>query len=331
MSFTLFHKRLAALLGVGTVLLMAVSPAWAKAITPANILNAEHNLTYQGLLLIDGTQRVKVTRAGAGRQRQEFLGQDGHLKALVVSDGHTRWQYSLERHMAEVQPLDHAGAMPLRLALLLRNYRFQSMGESKRAGRPVMLVRFIPRHPGNLMHLLWVDHETDLPLAVERREQDGQLVDRSEYLSIQYNPPIDAQSFFFQIPEGVRVSSTFTMLAHGTATTPLPAGLHFAAPHVLPPGYALLTWKYFKSSKDVPTLDWHFHDGLNPLSLFAVPEAEKAPMPPDARRVNLGGKLGFFLAHDASEMLTWSAGGASYTLVGHLPESDMIQMARSTF
>jgi outer membrane lipoprotein-sorting protein len=323
--------RLIALLSATAALLCPMAFAQAKPITPETILNAEHNLTYQGLLLIDGTQQVRVTHGGAGRQRQEFLSQDGHLKALVISDGHIRWQYSPERHMAQVQPMDALGMLPRRLVLLLHNYRFQPMGESKRAGRPVMLVRFIPLHQGNLMHLLWVDHQTDLPLAVERREQDGHLVDRSEYLSIQYNPSIDAQSFVFQIPEGAQVSSTFTMLAHGGSQTPLPPNLHFKAPRMLPPGYALLTWKYFKSSKDVPTLDWHFHDGLNPLSLFAVPDAEKAPLPPDARRVNVGGKLGFFLAHDASEMLTWSAAGASYTLVGHLPEAEMIQMARSTF
>jgi negative regulator of sigma E activity len=266
------------------------------------------------------------------RQRQEYLGPDGRVADLLVSDGRIRWHYSPKTGHAKVLPLEPSTSLAKRLQLLARNYRFQLLGGGMRANRPVTLARFVPVHAGNLVHMLWVDNATHLPLAVERRDEDGKLVDRSEYLSIAFRPHFPPGAFTFQIPEGAQVGSTLTVLAHGRAGSPVPAAVPFrpALPQVAPAGYELMSWQYFKSQRQVPTFTWRFHDGLNSLSLFAVEERYQAHVPPDAKAVAVDGAQAFLARHGADQLLTWTAKGTNYTLVGHLPEAEMLRVARST-
>lgn len=326
---TLALPLLAALSGVG----MAAGPALAAAITPERILRAEENLPYVGTLMINGVRRVKVWSDGQQGQRREFLGPKGEVLDLLISDGRIRWHYLPRMRSVRVMPMEPQLQWAQRIRLLAQNYKFQVMGQAKRANRPVVLARFQPRHPASLSHMLWVDYETALPLAVERRLADGKLVDRSEFTAIDYKAKPPARSFKFEIPEGVRVQSTVTVLASGDASRPAPRGLEFEAkpPKVMPTGYQLLSWQYIHGAHKVPTMNWRFHDGLNPISLFAVAEKHQPRLPGEARAVALSGGAGYFITNGMERMLTWTTGGTAYTLVGHLPEAEMVKVADSTY
>ena len=311
---------------------LVATPAAAHSVTPEKILRAQDDLTYTGLLLINGSQRVQVTHGGAQQHRQAFFNPEGQVADLMVSDGRNRWHYAPKSQVVRLMPLEELGEVAPRLALLNQNYRFQVMGQARKADRLVVITRFTPLNAGNLTHMLWVDPHTNLPLAVERRQQDGKLVDRSEYLRIQYRPKLSQQAFQFRIPDGCRVQSSLTMLAHGSAGAVIPQDLSFKppAPRATPKGYRLSAWKYFTSQRNVPTFNWRYHDGLNTLSLFAVHE-RFAPKPPqDAHVVSIEGGQGHMTTQGANHMLMWRANQVTYTLIGHLPEQQMIEMAAST-
>jgi hypothetical protein len=326
-------KRLALPVCAGFVVAIAAWPAAAWTITPEKILKAEDDLTYTGLLLINGTQKVQVTHGGAQRGRQAFFTPGGELADLMISDGHIRWHYTPKKHVVRLMPMDEDVSLQKRLVMLNKNYTFQVMGQAKKAGRLVVLTRFVPKNDGNMLHMLWVDPSTDLPLAVERRSGDGKLIDRSEYLKINYRPKLPPKAFEFSIPEGCTVLPSMTVMAHGDASLNPPSTIGFRPPlpRALPPGYALLGWKYFMGSHNVPTFNWRLHDGLNSLSLFAVADRYQPEPPPEAKVLELAGrKRAFMMDHGANHMLMWKASGVSYTLVGHVPESDMIKTAEST-
>lgn len=325
-----------AMLGGQTAAPAASGPVIEHAsglLTADAVMRAEQHLHFAGTLLINGQQSTRVQQDGADRLRQEFLGPDGQLSDLVVSDGQIRWHWMPRIKTVRVSPMEPDEAtLDLRLSLIHKNYRFQVMGQTRQAGRVVLLTQFTPLHRGNLVHRLWVDFETHLPLVVERRGEDGSLVDRSEYTSIDYKVHFDPHAFRFQIPEGAHVESTITVLAHGDGNTPQPKGMTFhpELPRALPEGYALMSWRYFLSNTQVPTFNWSFHDGLNMLSLFATAAEQAAKLPPDARTVTEGKLAANLLESHGSRMLTWKARGMSYTLVGHLPTNDLVQVALST-
>lgn len=310
----------------------AAAAVRSSAITPERILRAQDDLTYTGLLLINGKQRAQVTHGGGTQRRQAFFGPNGEIADLLITDGRIRWHYAPRLNLVRLMPMDEEAGLPRRLSLLNKNYQFQVMGQAKKAGRMVVLTRFSPLHAGNMSHMLWIDPNTYLPLAVERRAGDGRLIDRSEYLRIHYRPRLAAKAFQFSIPQGCKVQSFLTVLGHGDAHLAPPATIAFhpPQPRQLPPGYALFSWQYFTANRDVPTFNWRFHDGLNSLSLFAVKERFQPEPPSDAKVIELGRKRAFLVEHGASRMLMWKAQEVGYTLVGHVPDEEMMKVARST-
>ncbi len=317
----------------------AAAPAHAAQLSPEGILRAREHLTYGGLSTITQpsalgpkTQRVRVTHGAGQRQRQEFLGSQGEVVDLVVSDGQIRWHWAPRQQAVKVAPMDLEGSLKQRLGLLRQNYVFRVLGQLRHLGRLTLLAQFQPRHPGNLTHRLWVDQATQLPLVVERRDPAGELVDRSEFTEIDFQPSLAGKPFAFTVPTGCKVESTTTMLAAGDGESQPPRGLKWRPepPGDLPAGYRLLHWQYFVDHRKVPTFAWRFHDGLNLLSCFATDARSLPTAPTGSRPVRVGTGHGYALAHGAKRMLAWTAGTTGYTLVGHLPDAVLEQVAAST-
>jgi hypothetical protein len=180
--------------------------------------------------------------------------------------------------------------------------------------------------------MLSVDLVTHLPLVVERRSQDGALLDRVEYGQIDYAPRLERDVFHFNVPQGVKVLSPLVVLAQGGAEEPLPHGLPLEPdpPNELPDGYVLQSWRYFRDAADVPTFHWRYHDGLGTLSLFATRREQAPPAPAEGRPIALGQREALLVERDTGRLLTWSTEKITYTLVGELPAEDLLVMARST-
>ena len=54
---------------------------------------------------------------------------------------------------------------------------------------------------------VWVDTHSYLPLRIEVHDANGTLLDRSEVSHIDYNLPLDAQTFTYTPPPGVSVAT----------------------------------------------------------------------------------------------------------------------------
>lgn len=318
---------------------LAAAPALAAPLTPEGIWRAREHLVYSGTLTISQPsalgpkrQRVRITHGEGQRQRQEFLGPAGEVVDLVVSDGAIRWHWAPRQQAVKVAPMDAEGSLKHRLALLRENYDFRVLGQLRHLGRLTLLAQFQPRHPGNLTHRLWVDQQTQLPLVVERRQPSGELVDRSEFTAIDFAPSLAGKPFAFTVPAGCKVQSTSTQLAAGDAATPPPRGLTWRPepPRALPAGYKLLRWEFFQDHRKVPTFAWRFHDGLNLVSCFATDARSLPAAPAGSRAVRVGEGAGYALAHGAKRLLAWTAGPTAYTLIGHLPDEQLLEVATST-
>ncbi|MEB3198336.1 MAG: sigma-E factor regulatory protein RseB domain-containing protein [Candidatus Sericytochromatia bacterium] len=311
----------------------------AAPLTPDAILRARETLHYSGLIKVttfsergEKVRRLRVTQVGSRGTRQEFLDAQGHLSDLVTVNGGVRWHYAPRQGKVTVSATESEGSLSQRLALVKRNYDFRVLGQLRHLQRLTLLAQFRPRQHGNLTHRLWVDQLTRLPLVVERRDEQGRLVDRSEFLSLRLNPVEAARALTFQLPAAVKVQSQNTMLARGDAATPLPVGLTWRPPppRQLPAGYALIQWQYFLDHRQVPTFAWRFHDGLALLSCFATDARSQARRPAEGQPIRIGGHPGFALQHGHKRLLSWQQGPTAYTLVGECPEAWLNQVAENT-
>jgi negative regulator of sigma E activity len=321
------------------LLALALAPAaQARPLALEDVLTARETLAYRGLMLVTRPgpggprwQRLRVTHAGQQRVRQELLDASGAVSDVLVSDGAVRWHLAPRLKAVTVSPLEAEGSLPRRLALARRNYGFRVLGQLRHLNRLVLLVQLTPRVAGNLTHRLWVDQATRLPLVVERRDEAGKLVDRSEFLSITFSPRLSPEDTRFRLTPGVRVSNATTVLAQGSSGSLPPAGQRWRPepPRWLPRGYELLHWQYFLDHRRVPTFAWRYHDGLSLLSCFATDARSQAPAPANSRSVRVGAGQGFVLAHGPKHLLSWRVGQTAYTLVGHLPEAILDTIAGS--
>ncbi|MEB3222468.1 MAG: sigma-E factor regulatory protein RseB domain-containing protein [Candidatus Sericytochromatia bacterium] len=331
-------RTISFLFGLAVGALALAPTAQARPLALEDVLTARETLSYRGLLRVTRTgpagtrqQRLRVTRAGHQRVRQELLDASGAVRDVLVSDGAVRWHHTPRLRAVTVSPLEAEGSLPRRLALARRNYGFRVLGQLRHLNRLVLLVQLTPRAAGNLTHRLWVDQATRLPLVVERRDEAGQLVDRSEFLSITFSPRLSPEDTRFRLPPGVRVSNATTVLAQGSSGSLPPAGQRWRPepPRWLPKGYELLHWQHFLDHRRVPTFVWRYHDGLSLLSCFATDARSQASPPADSRAVRVGAGEGFALAQGPKHLLSWRVGQTAYTLVGHLPEAILDTVAGS--
>ncbi|MEB3285261.1 MAG: sigma-E factor regulatory protein RseB domain-containing protein [Candidatus Sericytochromatia bacterium] len=321
--------------------LFLVSPlAFAAPLTPESMLKAHAQTSYSGLLRVTDhrrsksvNQRIRVTQAGVRRSRQEFLHPDGRISDLVIRDETIRWHHSTASHSVLVSPISPGFEPQQRLALLKQNYSFRVLGQLRHLKRLVLLAQFTPRHPGRLTHRLWVDQVERLPLVIERRGAQGQLIDRSEFLGVRFSPRIQPDALKFSLPLGARVQSIHTVLAQGGAQTPFPKVFTWRPlpPRQLPAGYQLLDWQYFLDRHSIPTVVWRYHDGLGLLSCFATASEHQARPPVAAKTITLGRFSAFEFGHEQRQVLMWRTDDTAYTMMGEVPPDALRTAAHSTY
>lgn len=318
-------KKAAALGGGLAALLATPALAGGEGLSPDAILRAESTGRFEGMMLLNGQLKVRVRQAG-DRQRHEVLGEHGRVVDVVVRDGSLRWHHRPDAHVVRVGPQSQESRdLARRIQLVRQNYRFQVLGQARVANRVVLITQFLPKHPGNLSHRLWVDLATRVPLVVERRAPDGKLVDRAEFTQIAYAPQFAPATFSFQVPQGCQVKHPETLLGQGGPGQGVPSAVPFrpAPPKRLPPGYALTGWQYYLGPNQVPTFAWRFHDGLNLLSVYAVDSRHRPPAGPASRELS-DAQNTRVESRGESRMVSWEHQGIAYMLMGDLPEATLL-------
>lgn len=293
---------------------------------------AEEQLNYTGILDFGEDARARIVHAAGGRQRIEYLDPPPLRGELVIYNGRTRWHYSPRTNRIDLSPSD-GGEQDRRVRdrLIHQNYREALGPQAVLASRPVEEMDLVPRHRDGGLQKVWLDLATGLPLKMIRYSSFGQEIEHSEFQSIQFLSSAPERAFDFSLPNQAKVSTPVIQVAHGTNLTQVRGFVTFpvSLPRYLPPGFQVMDVRVF-DAQHVRTLHWRLTDGLDTLSLFVTAARHHAPAPRGARRVQLGNDEGFMLSEGPSKLLSWSTSTTSYTLIGQLPAAELIKIALSS-
>lgn len=265
--------------------------------------------------------------------RWEFMGPDGHLQRVVVSDGQRERVRIAGRRKALVGDATKSRAKVMspdrERLLLISNYASTSLPEEKVAGRPVWVLQLTPVIEGKPEQRFWVDQETGVVLEVKRTLPRGGFAVESVFT--QFDPDPTMQDALFETAPGAAGAQQDRVLAPAFMTLDdlrrVKTGT-FHVPPELPEGFFFESADAFDVSGR-PVLHVRYTDGLAVLSLFRTdrpvhltPRGE-APLT-DAS----GGEIPSLRLNAETRSLNWKKGGAYYTLVGDLSQALLSRISK---
>lgn len=191
------------------------------------------------------------------------------------------------------------------LQALARNYQFQLAGRNRTAGRPVQLVRVVPRDELRYGALLWLDEEHGLLLRLDLISSQGQLVEQVQVVSASLSEQPAASLSALNIG---KLPAMAPAVAAGTAPAPRwQLGW-------LPAGFELRRQDRHRLAVVEDSVDYYLlSDGLTELSVYIQAE----PQPRETQQaVNLG----------ATTIVSRWRGGLEVAAVGRLPAETLAQI-----
>ncbi len=273
--------------------------------------------------------KVRVYHAAPDRTRLEYPAAGTQPARTVVITGRAEVEFIPARNELIRRPApaaDEEGLTRGALPRILENYDVRFDGAEKVAGRSTRIIDVRGRLPGRPHLRIWVDTETRLILRFERYGPGGALREASAFLSIEVNPPLSADLFALTPPPGVRVQTrpaggrlTLEQIAQRVGFTP-------RLPAYLPPGYQ-------RAGSRVTTIRgtlaavFAFSDGVSTLTLFESRGPQGSPR--GGRPVRIGAADGTMIPRGVATLLHWNAGGISFTLVGDLPQDELVRVGAS--
>ncbi len=272
---------------------------------------------------------VRVYHQAPDRTRLEYPAAGAQPARIVIITGRTEVEFTPARNEVVRRPApehDEEGLAREILPRILENYDARFGGTDTVAGRPARIIDIQPKFPGRPRLRLWIDTETRLLLRLERYSPTGALREISAFLSIEVNPALSADLFSVVPPPGTRIHTrtpsgrlTIEQIAQRVGFTP-------QLPAYLPPGYRLVGSR-ISMVRGIPTATFAFSDGVSTLTLFESRGPQGSP--PTGRPVRIGSAPGTMIARGVATLLHWNAGVVSFTLVGELPQDELVRVAAS--
>jgi peptidoglycan/xylan/chitin deacetylase (PgdA/CDA1 family)/negative regulator of sigma E activity len=295
---------------------------------------APRRVSYEGIksITVWGGQveasQVQIYHAAPDMTRLEYFPAGAQPKRIVVIKGRILMEYSPARHEIIERPAPEADEERLTrdvLPRILSSYNVSFGGMESVAGRPVRVINVEGKMAGRPSLRIWIDRERRLILRFERYKPDGTLQESSTFLSIQYDPTFTADLFTVPAPQGTQVQQqgrprnlSLEEIARRVGFTP-------QVPSRVPSGFQL-TRAVVRQVQGQPTAVFVYSDGVSSLTLF---ESRGAKAGPRGRAVRIGPVEGVITSRGALTVVHWNARGISYTLVGDLPQDDLVQVASS--
>jgi outer membrane lipoprotein-sorting protein len=307
------------------------------------VLSAEDRVPYEGkqtvVLSTDHGTDATITQelhGGPGRSRTECLMPKRAAGRLVIRDGQWHWDYDAKRKVAVRSSLARkpaaADQATAALACLTKSYRARL--DKKLAmvnNRPAYVLRLDPVRKDRPRRVWWVDKTTAFVLRREVYEVDGTLDQVTSFSNLSLRPKVDARSFVFHPPAGVRVvrqsqPQSFTSLPEARKNLPRWANL----PADLGGGFEFESARMVRVSA-AQGVQAQYSDGLLGISLFQIPGNLAFPSGAHTvRDVRVGSSPGKILQLVAPyRILAWRSRGTTYHLVADLSSSVMLQIARA--
>ena len=242
------------------------------------INHAAANLSFSGKFVYahdGGIETMQVVRRVRDDSMQERLyALDGEARE-IVRDSNRIWCYIPEQKVGvqDYRQLAETGfprILPADLTALKRNYRFTEGGANRIADRPAQRINVIPNDGFRYGYRLWADIETGLLLRSDLVDQNGRVVERYLFVSIDFDSDISDHDLR-------AVTSKEKLVWYGDSM-PKPATTNPSAATSnwqftqLPAGYRLS--KYIRRTSPMQGDDTEhiiFTDGLSTVSIFIKP------------------------------------------------------------
>lgn len=181
--------------------------------------------------------------------------------------------------------------------LIAENFQVKLLTGDTFLGRPTYRIDLTPKWKGSISRTVLLDRDTLVPLRVEDRDHDDELVQRREITDIDFNPEL--RRFSVQA-SGQNASQPDRYASLAEAESLL--GFRLAVPSYLPPGFEFYGVRISPAHPGVAHLV--FTDGITIVSLFerTVPWwARLASRPKKASEHGFessNGSLAFYLVGD---------------------------------
>ena len=276
-------------------------------------------------------RRVTVRFSPPDLYRRETLGPSGETLQLVVEDGRTEWISVPARRKvwqgAPADPLSKRFGPDEELERLAENYELDVSDGGRVAGQATWLVSLRSRADGVLARRLWLDRASALVLRRESFRPDGSPAGTEAARSLRWGAQGPAQ-FRFSPPAGAavvrRTEPDYLALDEAKA-----AGLAPRLPTWLPSGYVFESLDVMAKGKR-SVLHARFSDGIEVLSLFQCPPRMRFDLGSRPRRsVTLKTGRGFRTDTAQGRVLSWSAGGERFILIGAVSDETLRRVAES--
>jgi len=334
-------RRCIAVLAIGGVAWSGV-PAWGQQTAGASALawlrsaaTAPRRVSYQGTKTVTvwtgGVQasQVRISHEAPDRTRLEYLPAGTQPERIIVITGRTEIEFIPSRNQYIRRPapsVDEEGLTRQILPQILENYDVRFDGAEMVAGRPARIVDVRSKFPGRPHLRIWVDTQTRLILRFEGYGPAGALRQASAFLSVEMNPAFSPDLFTVTPPPGAQVQTRRPGGQQTMIQIARQVGFQPQLPAYLPPGYQLAGSRV-SLIRGMPTATFAFSDGISTLTLFESRGPQGAP--PNGRRIRIGAAEGTVVPRGVATLVHWNANGISFTLVGDLPQDQLVRVGGS--
>ncbi len=271
----------------------------------------EREVSYRGVktaTLIFDDRRVttvyKVVHKSPDKTYTQYFSPSALSGIIIIENGPNFWRYRPVEQVWEglgSSPIPENESVPDEL---FENFEIMLTGSELIAGRNTHVLTATPKGKSDHKRKLWIDQDVNLVVKLEESDENGHVIKRSVFTSLEIEPR-DIPTSLFAVKGKIK-------------EVPIPAAEDFEAvvPTYLPHGY-----KYKDTSKIIldsrHCIHFQYSNGMSSLSLFQRKTSEP-DMPPKKVKCK------------TTNMMTWRSDGVDFTLVGSISHAEMKKIARST-
>jgi len=156
---------------------------------------AEQQHSYQGTFVYERNGSFSTHsiwhRVQDGKVRERLMQLDGTAQEVIRSDGRT--ECVTGKQASGLGDVTAVAARQFDVQKFNDLYAVAIEGNSRVAGRPVVVISFAPRDQHRYGFELYLDRETGLPLKSLLLNDKGQLLERYQFTTFATTPPDDSQ------------------------------------------------------------------------------------------------------------------------------------------
>lgn len=276
------------------------------------LAHAEQQQSFQGTFIYERNGSFSTHdiwhRVEAGALRERVLQLDGPAQEVLRVNGQPQ---CVSGGLAD--GLEQVPAVPVHILderKLAAVYDFKVVGDSRVAGRDVVVIALTPRDPHRYGFELSLDKQTALPLKSVMISGSGQLLERFQYVRMDTAQPVSDAD----LTPGAQCQKVAATIVKPSATTPWRS-------EWVPDGFSLVNASVINTAAaEKPVTSLLFDDGLARFSVFIEPLGGAKP---EEARSQLGPTAAL------SRHLASSAGDVMVTVVGEIPMGTAERIALS--